>query len=122
MNKLRESDFTYKININNDSTSQSAGGFNTISREININSAVINSGKIPKLPDTEGGSFLPSVKRVLSHELGHAFVLENSNRRFLKTPAGGRATTEIENIISKEINPEAPTRDGGFDGHKSVPK
>jgi len=62
--------------------------------------------------DVSGKPFKPSVERLFAHEMGHSYVylqLGPDNARNITQKDYDRAV-DYENIIAKEINPNAPER------------
>lgn len=69
-----------------------------------------------KFKDINGKEFLPTVARLAAHELGHGFVYIQTHFPTGPGPLNDRAV-DYENIISRQMDPGAPTRAISDHGH-----
>ncbi len=58
--------------------------------------------------DVNGQSFTPSIERILAHELGHMYLYVG--RKNMADKADYHKAIDYENIIARELDPEAPIR------------
>jgi hypothetical protein len=66
----------------------------------------VNPNCLVLFTDTQGKPFRPSTERLFAHELAHAYIY--CKTKFLT--GRSKEVVEYENIIAKEIDPNAPER------------